>query len=109
MVKIRLARHGRTHLPVYWIVAAHSAAPRDGKFLEKLGTYHPKNADNKICIKSIERMVAWIKNGAQLTDRVKRIMHHMTEKDPNVAQHFSTLNKDILSGYMRKERAPKAK
>lgn len=72
MVKIRLQRGGRTHKPVYTIVAANSRDPRDGKFLEKLGQYDPSSNEVLKDIK-VEEVKAWIGKGAQLTDTVKSL------------------------------------
>ena len=72
MVKIRLQRGGRTHRPVYTIVAANSRAARNGKFLEKLGQYDP-NATEVLNNLKIESIQAWIGKGAQLSDTVKSL------------------------------------
>ena len=72
MVKIRLQRGGRTHRPVYTIVAASSRAARNGKFLEKLGQYDP-NAKEILKDVKVESVQAWIGKGAQLTDTVKSL------------------------------------
>ena len=72
MVKIRLQRGGRTHRPVYTIVAANSRAARDGKFLEKLGQYDP-NATEVLKDIKLEEIKAWVGKGAQLTDTVKSL------------------------------------
>ena len=72
MVKIRLQRGGRTHKPVYTIVAANSRAARNGKFLEKLGQYDP-NATEVLNSVKVEAIQAWIGKGAQMTDTVKSL------------------------------------
>jgi len=72
MVKIRLQRGGRTHRPVYTIVAANSRAARNGKFLEKLGQYDPKGEENLKDV-NVESVQAWIKKGALLSDTVKSL------------------------------------
>jgi len=72
MVKIRLARGGRTHRPVYTIVAASSKAARDGRFLEKLGQYDPK-AETVLSDVKVEAVKAWIAKGAQLSDTVNSL------------------------------------
>ena len=69
MVKIRLSRGGRTHKPVYTIVAANSRDARDGRFLEKLGQYDP-NAETVLKDVKIEEVKAWIAKGAQVSDTV---------------------------------------
>ncbi len=72
MVKIRLQRGGRTHRPVYTIVAANSRNARNGRFLEKLGQYDPKGTDNLSDIK-VEAIQAWIGKGAQMSDTVRSL------------------------------------
>lgn len=72
MVKIRLQRGGRTHRPIYTIVAANSRAARNGKFLEKLGQYDPKGEKN-ITDVNVEAVKAWITKGAQISDTVKSL------------------------------------
>lgn len=74
--KIRLARGGSKKRPHYNIVAADSRAPRDGRFIEKIGTYDPqlpKDNEGRVRI-DIERAQYWIAQGAQLTDRVARFL-----------------------------------
>ena len=73
MVKIRLQRGGRTHRPVYTIVAANSRAARNGKFLEKLGQYDPKGEKNLVDV-NVEGIQAWIGKGAKLSDTVKSLL-----------------------------------
>ncbi len=72
-VKIRLSRHGSKKKPFYRIVAADSIYPRDGRFIETLGTYDPRNKVNGLKLKK-EAIEEWIKKGAQLTDTVKKLM-----------------------------------
>ncbi len=75
-VAIRLARHGAKKRPYYWIVAADKRAPRDGRFLEKLGTYNPllpKEHENRVTLNE-ERVRYWLSVGAQPTDRVSRFL-----------------------------------
>lgn len=74
-VKIRLARHGKKAAPFYHIVAADSRAPRDGKFIEKLGTYNP--ITNPATIKlNFERALDWLMKGAQPTDTCRAILSY---------------------------------
>lgn len=73
MVKIRLARGGRTHRPVYTIVAINSRSARDGEFLEKLGQYDPKASETLRSV-NVEGITAWIKKGAQLSDTVRSLL-----------------------------------
>lgn len=75
MLKIRLSRGGSKKRPYYTIVIADAAAPRDGKFIEKVGTYNPmlpKDAQ-RVTLK-VERIQEWLKKGAQPTDRVARFL-----------------------------------
>lgn len=72
-VKIRLARHGRKASPFYHIVAADSRAPRDGRFIEKIGTYKP-TANPALVELKFERALHWIQVGAQPTDTVRSIL-----------------------------------
>ena len=72
-VKIRLARHGAKKRPFYRIVAADEQCPRDGKFLETLGTYNPLNTPAEITMK-MDRVQYWISQGATPTDTVKSIL-----------------------------------
>ena len=72
-VKIRLQRHGKKGAPFYHIVVADARAARDGKFIEKLGTYNPMTNPAEIKIDN-EKAEKWIKNGAQPTDTVKVIL-----------------------------------
>jgi small subunit ribosomal protein S16 len=75
-MKIRLARGGSKKRPHYSIVAADSRMARDGRFLEKLGTYDPllpKDNENRVKM-DVERVKYWIGEGAQATDRVARML-----------------------------------
>lgn len=72
MVKIRLARHGAKKRPFYRIVVANSEAPRDGSFIEKVGTYDPVAKPAKISLNA-ERIQYWLGQGAQPTDTVANI------------------------------------
>jgi small subunit ribosomal protein S16 len=75
-VKIRLARAGAKKRPFYRIVAADSRSPRDGRFLEKLGTYDPLlpgEAEKRVVLNE-ERIRHWLGNGAEVTDRVARFL-----------------------------------
>ncbi|MEP1200038.1 MULTISPECIES: 30S ribosomal protein S16 [unclassified Tateyamaria] len=75
-MKIRLARGGSKKRPFYRIVAADSRMPRDGRYIEKLGTYNPLLAkDNEERVKmNIERVQYWLGEGAQPTDRIARML-----------------------------------
>ena len=70
MVKIRLQRQGAKKAPFYHIVVADSRSPRDGKIVEKIGTYDPMTNPATIVLDN-EKVAQWIKNGAKPTDTVK--------------------------------------
>ncbi len=75
-MKIRLARGGSKKRPFYRIVAADSRMPRDGRYIERLGTYNPllpKDSEERVKM-NIERIQYWISEGAQVTDRVSRFL-----------------------------------
>jgi len=74
-VKIRLQRRGRTHFAQFAIVVADSRAPRDGKFIEKLGTYNPNTNPATIDLQ-FERALYWIQQGAQPTDTARAILSY---------------------------------
>ncbi len=71
-VKIRLRRMGAKKSPFYRIVVADSRFPRDGRFIEEIGTYNPLAEPSAVAIDS-EKAAQWIKNGAQPTDTVKSL------------------------------------
>jgi small subunit ribosomal protein S16 len=76
MLKIRLARGGAKKRPYYSIVVADSHSPRDGRFIEKVGTHNPllaKDHPERVTLK-VERIQEWLKKGAQPTDRVARFL-----------------------------------
>lgn len=72
-VRIRLARHGAKKRPFYRIVAAPGDAPRDGRFLEVLGTYNPLTEPATITVKE-DRILDWLGRGAQPSDTVKSLL-----------------------------------
>lgn len=74
-VKIRLQRHGRKGKPFYHIVVADSRAPRDGKFIEKIGIYNPLTNPATIEL-NLDLAVSWLKNGAQPTDTTHAILSY---------------------------------
>ena len=78
-LKIRLSRGGNKKRPHYRIVLADSRAPRDGRFIERLGTYNPllaKDNDQRVVLNE-ERIKHWLKNGAQSTDRVTKFLSEL--------------------------------
>lgn len=74
-VKLRLQRHGKKGKPFYWIVAADSRSKRDGRFLEKLGTYNPNTNPAQIEL-NVDGAVQWLEKGAQPTDTTRAILSH---------------------------------
>jgi small subunit ribosomal protein S16 len=93
-LKIRLARGGAKKRPFYSIVVADSRNPRDGRFIEKVGTYNPilKSDDPNRVLLKLDRIQEWMKKGALPTDRVARfldqagVMKRETRNNPNKAQ-----------------------
>lgn len=84
--KIRLARGGSKARPFYRIVVADSRMPRDGRFIERLGSYNPmlpKDHDERVVIKDAERVKYWLDKGAQATDRVHRMLTAVKDADGN--------------------------
>jgi small subunit ribosomal protein S16 len=87
-MKIRLARGGSKKRPFYRIVAADSRMPRDGRFIEKLGTYNPllaKDSEERVQM-NMERIQYWLDQGAQPTDRLARMLEAagvLAKKDRN--------------------------
>jgi small subunit ribosomal protein S16 len=90
-MKIRLARGGSKKRPFYRIVAADSRMPRDGRFIEKLGTYNPllpKDSEERVKM-DMERVKHWLDHGAQPTDRIARmleaagVLEKKTRANPN--------------------------
>ena len=73
MVKIRLRRMGAKKAPFYRIVVADSRYPRDGRFIEEIGTYNPVVAPAELKV-DVERAQAWIKTGAQPTETVRDLL-----------------------------------
>ena len=74
-VKIRLARHGKKNYPFYHIVVADSRAPRDGRFIELIGTYNPNTNPASITLNN-EKALKWLGHGAQPTDTCRRILSY---------------------------------
>ncbi len=74
-VKIRLQRHGKKGKPFYWVVAADARSKRDGKFLEKIGTYNPNTNPATIDL-NLDKAVQWLHNGAQPTDTARAILSY---------------------------------
>ena len=74
-VKIRLQRHGKKGKPFYWVVAADARSKRDGRYLEKIGTYNPNTNPATIEL-NLDSAVRWLHNGAQPTDTAKAILSY---------------------------------
>ena len=94
-LKIRLARKGSTKRPFYHIVTAAVTSPRDGKFIEKLGTYNPRleHTNPQRIVMNIERIQYWISKGAQPTDRIRLFLSRAgvlpeTVKSEQTKQHL---------------------
>ena len=74
-VKIRLQRHGKKGKPFYWLVAADARSKRDGRYLQKIGTYNPNTSPATISL-DIDLAVKWIQNGAQPTNTARSILSY---------------------------------
>ena len=72
-VKLRLMRMGKTKQPTYRVVATDSRSPRDGRFIEIVGTYRPREEPSGVDIDN-EKALKWLKNGAQPTERVQSLL-----------------------------------
>ncbi|PJR03746.1 30S ribosomal protein S16 [Avrilella dinanensis] len=97
-VKIRLQRHGKKGKPFYWIVAADSRAKRDGKFLEKIGTYNPNTNPATIDL-NVDSAASWLFKGAQPTDTARAILSY---KGALLKHH---LNGGVRKGAITQEQA----
>lgn len=97
-VKIRLQRHGKKGKPFYWIVAADARSKRDGKFLEKLGTYNPNTNPATIDL-NIDKAADWLFKGAQPTDTARAILSY---KGALLKHH---LNGGVRKGAISQEQA----
>ena len=72
-VKIRLQRHGKKGKPFYWVVAADARSKRDGRYLDKIGTYNPNTNPATLKI-DVDSAVSWLQNGAQPTDTARNLL-----------------------------------
>jgi small subunit ribosomal protein S16 len=79
-VKIRLARYGAKKKPFYRVVAADSRLPRDGRFLEVLGTYDPRDKLSGLKL-DFDSIKGWISKGAEVSDTVRKIMRRASGKE----------------------------
>ena len=98
MVKIRLQRHGRKRKPFYYIVAADVRAPRDGRYIERIGSYNPNTNPATIDL-NLDDAVRWLGNGAVPTDTCRAILSYKG------ALHKHHLNKGVLKGALTQEQA----
>lgn len=83
MVKIRLARHGRHKRPLYRIVVADSQSPRDGRFIEVLGTYDPLPEPPAVRVDAAKAK-GWLERGAQMTTTVRQLLKRAGVGSPSV-------------------------
>lgn len=97
-VKIRLARCGRKHLAEYEIVVADARAPRDGRFIEKIGNYNPNTVPSTVRVNE-ESAVKWLLRGAQPTDTVKNLL---SKKGVMLKKHLQV---GVLKGAITQEQA----
>ena len=97
-VKIRLQRHGKKGKPFYWVVAADARAKRDGRYLEKLGTYNPNSNPAKVDL-NIDHAVSWLEKGAQPTDTARTLLSY---KGVMLKHH---LNGGVRKGALTQEQA----
>ncbi|MCO6499400.1 MAG: 30S ribosomal protein S16 [Vicingus serpentipes] len=98
--KIRLQRHGKKKYAYYHVVVADARAPRDGKFIEKLGTYNPNN-DPAIVDINFDRALYWVKEGAQPTDTCRALLSYRG------IMHKDHLDRGVLKGALTQEQADK--
>lgn len=112
MVKLRLKRMGKKHKPIYKIVAADARSPRDGKFIEALGSYNPNPNPMEITLKT-DRVLYWLKTGAIPTDTVRSLFSkegvilrwHLEKKGKTTEQIDEELNKFFSEKAAKLERA----
>jgi len=98
--KIRLQRHGKKRYAYYHVVVADARAPRDGKFIEKLGSYNPNDNPATIDI-DFDRCLHWVKTGAQPTDTCRALLSYKG------VMHKDHLDRGVLKGAMTQEQADK--
>ncbi len=98
--KIRLQRHGKKRYAFFHVVVADARAPRDGKFIEKLGTYNPNDNPATIDI-NFDRCLHWVKQGAQPTDTCRALLSYKG------VMHKDHLDRGVLKGALTQEQADK--
>ncbi|OYX43034.1 MAG: 30S ribosomal protein S16 [Rhodobacterales bacterium 32-67-9] len=109
-MKIRLARGGSKKRPFYSIVAADSRMPRDGRFIEKLGTYNPllpKDSEDRVKM-NVERVQHWIAQGAQPTDRIARMLEAAGVKEKATRANMKKAEPGDKAKKRAEEKAAKA-
>jgi small subunit ribosomal protein S16 len=99
-VRIRLQRHGKKGSPFYWIVAADSRAKRDGRYLEKIGTYNPNTNPATVNL-DVDKAVEWLENGAQPSDTARTLLSYRG------AMMIHHLNGGVSKGAFSQEEADK--
>ena len=109
-IKIRLTRGGSKKRPFYRVVAADSRMPRDGRFIEKLGTYSPllpKDDPNRVDL-NIDKINEWLKKGAQVSDRISRLLENLSVLEPKKRdnpkkgkKHKATLERETAKSEKR--------
>jgi len=99
-VRIRLQRHGKKGKPFYWIVAADGRAKRDGRYLEKIGTYNPNTNPASVDL-DVDRAVKWLENGAQPSDTARTLLSY---RGAMMKHH---LNRGVKKGAFSQEEADK--
>lgn len=110
-MKIRLARGGSKKRPFYRIVAADSRMPRDGRFIEKLGTYNPllpKDSEERVKM-DMERVQYWLSQGAQPTDRIARMLEAAGHKEKTERNNPKKAEPGQKAKDRAEEKAEKAK
>jgi len=103
MVKIRLARRGRKKLAMYDVVVADARSPRDGRFIEKIGTYNPLTVPATIELND-DKAFKWLMNGAQPSDTVKAVLSHrgiMLKKHLQIGVIKGALTQDQADGKLQ--------
>ena len=109
-MKIRLARGGSKKRPFYSIVASDSRMPRDGRFLEKLGTYNPllaKDSEERVKM-NMERVQYWLSQGAQPTDRIARMLEAAGVKEKSTRANLKKAEPGDKAKKRAAEKAAKA-
>ena len=110
-LKIRLARGGSKKRPFYSVVIADARAPRDGRFIEKIGTYDPrlaKDSGERVKIDAV-KAAEWIKKGAQPTDRVARFLSQITVEGESAPVYAWTAGTNLKKGEPGKKAQERAK